>query len=89
MSSANDMCCVSAGCPNFFLVSFMSQHLEGITRGCGNMSVMSTSSAREMLLQNVSDLNRTHILGKGTQCVVMRSCILLGNYAEQDNSDQS
>ena len=35
----------------------MSQHLEEITCGCGDMSVMNKSSAKERLLQNTSDLN--------------------------------
>ena len=35
----------------------MSQHLEGIRRGCGDMSVMNKSSAKERLHRNSSDLN--------------------------------
>ena len=35
----------------------MSQHLEGITRGCGDMSGMNKSSAKERLHRNTSDLN--------------------------------
>jgi len=50
-------CCASIGCPNFSSFLFMSQHLEGITRGCGDMSVMNKSSAKERLHRNTSDLN--------------------------------
>ena len=35
----------------------MSQHLEGITRGCGDMSVMNKSTAKERLHRKASDLN--------------------------------
>jgi len=39
----------------------MSQHLEGITRGCGDMSVMNKSSPKEKLDRNTSDLNIVNI----------------------------
>jgi hypothetical protein len=70
----------------------MSQHLEGITRGCVDMSVMSKSSAKERLHRNASDLNTItvttasgsgHIFCAATslQCgqawLYLQSCVLL------------
>jgi hypothetical protein len=45
----------------------MSQHLEGITRGCGDMSVMNKCSAKDRLHQNPIDLNTVNVtIASGT-----------------------